>query len=83
MNRDARLVVIALLLLFFTSWSPLIEPVDVELSKIDNIEKRYDIINVDPNQLHDWKVNDYSEIEIKNRPSEAWTRIGVFDSEGF
>ncbi len=83
MNRDARLVVIALLLLFLTSWSPLIEPVDVELSKIDNIEKKYDIINVDPNQLHDWKINDYSEIEIKNRPTEAWTRIGVFDSEEF
>ncbi len=83
MNRDMRLVLLALLLLLLTSWSPMLNPVDVELRENENSEKRYEIINVDPNQLHNWEINSFNEIDVKIRPSEAWTRIGVFDSEGF
>ena len=83
MNRDSRLVVIALLLLILTSWSPLIKTTDNELVIQDNSENRYDIINVDPNQLHNLEVIDYNEVNINKRPSEAWTRIGIFNSDDF
>jgi len=82
-NRDSRLVVIALLLLILTSWSPLIKTTDNELVIQDNSENRYDIINVDPNQLHNLEVIDYNEVNINKRPSEAWTRIGIFNSDDF
>jgi len=82
-NRDARLVVISLLLLIITSWSPLAKPVDYELVEQENQEKRFEIINVDPNQLHNLEVINQNQVNIKERPTEAWTRIGMFNSNEF
>ena len=83
MNREVRHVIIALLLLILTSWSPLAKPVENELFSQEGLEKRVEIINIDPNQLHNLEVIGYHDVEIKKRPSEAWTRIGLFNSEEF
>ena len=83
MNREVRHVIIALLLLILTSWSPLAKPVENELFSQDALQKRFEIINIDPNQLHNLEVIEYHDINIKKRPSEAWTRIGLFNSEEF
>ena len=83
MNREVRHVIIALLLLILTSWSPLAKPVENELFSQEGLEKRVEIINIDPNQLHNLEVIEYHDVEIKKRPSEAWTRIGLFNSEEF
>tara|TARA_B000000532_G_scaffold69116_1_gene54864 strand:- start:31674 stop:36209 length:4536 start_codon:yes stop_codon:yes gene_type:complete len=82
-NREVRHVIIALLLLILTSWSPLAKPVENELFSQEGLEKRVEIINIDPNQLHNLEVIEYHDVEIKKRPSEAWTRIGLFNSEEF
>lgn len=83
MNRDSRVVVIVLLLFILTSWSPLTKPADNELIIHNNSENRFEIINVDPNQLHNLNVINYNEVNINKRPSEAWTRIGMFNSNEF
>ena len=83
MNRDARIVIIALLLLILTSWSPLIKPDNSNLSENEKSNNRFEIINVDPNQLHNLNVVTHNEVEVKKRPSEAWTRIGLFNSKEF
>ena len=83
MNREVRHVVIALLLLILTSWSPLAKPTENELFSDESLEKRFEIINIDPNKLHNLDVIQYHDINVKKRPSEAWTRIGLFNSEEF
>ena len=47
------------------------------------MEKRVEIINIDPDQLHNLEDIEYHDVEIKKRPSEALTRIGLFNSEEF
>ena len=46
MNREVRHVVIALLLLILTSWSPLAKPTENELFSDESLEKRFEIIKV-------------------------------------
>ncbi|MAT48325.1 MAG: hypothetical protein CMA27_00665 [Euryarchaeota archaeon] len=83
MNRDARVVFISLILLILTSMSPLLNPIENELIENDSSEKRFEIINVDPNQLHNLEVVNHNQVEIKERATEAWTRIGIFNSYEF
>ncbi|CAI8220240.1 MAG: Serine protease AprX [Methanobacteriota archaeon] len=83
MNRDVRVVFISLILLILTSLSPLLNPIENELIEEDGSEKRFEIINVDPNQLHNLEVVNHNQVEIKERAPEAWTRIGIFNSNEF
>tara|TARA_Y100001980_G_C14556774_1_gene350178 strand:+ start:4815 stop:9353 length:4539 start_codon:yes stop_codon:yes gene_type:complete len=82
-NRDSQIVIIALLILLLTSWSPLIKPVDSNLTENEKSNNRFEIININPNQLNNLDVVDYKEVDIKRRPSEAWTRIGIFNADEF
>ena len=63
--------------------SPLLNPIENELIEEENSEKRFEIINVDPNQLHNLEVVNHNQVEIKERAPEAWTRIGIFNSNEF
>ena len=62
MNREVRHVIIALLLLILTSWSPLAKPVENELFSQDALQKRFEIINIDPNQMHNLEDIEYHDI---------------------
>ncbi|MED5271907.1 MAG: S8 family serine peptidase, partial [Candidatus Thermoplasmatota archaeon] len=83
MNRDVSVVFISLILLILTSMSPLLNPIENELIEEEGSEKRFEIINVDPNQLHNLEVVNHNQVEIKERAPEAWTRIGIFNSNEF